>query len=61
MRLDDAPDILIVAELAKLLRCGKNQAYDLCKRGEIRCVHVGRANRIPRSAGEDHLEGGADR
>jgi len=53
----EKPDTLKVKEVAEILRCGKNQAYELIQRGEIRSVRIGRAVRVTRSALEEFLAG----
>jgi excisionase family DNA binding protein len=53
----EKPDTLKVKEVAAILRCGKNQAYELIQRGEIRSVRIGRAVRVTRSALEEFLAG----
>jgi excisionase family DNA binding protein len=54
---DDNRETLKVQEVAAILRCGKNQAYELIQRGEIRSVRIGRAVRVTRSALEEFLAG----
>ncbi|HEX9321939.1 MAG TPA: excisionase family DNA-binding protein [Xanthobacteraceae bacterium] len=39
---------MTVAELAALLRIGRNQCYEAVKRGEIRAIRIGRRILIPR-------------
>ena len=39
----DNPETLKVREVAAILRGGRNQAYELIQRGEIRSVRIGRA------------------
>jgi excisionase family DNA binding protein len=53
----DPQAVLKVQEVAAVLRCGINQAYDLVQSGEIRSVRIGRSVRVPRSALEDFLAG----
>jgi excisionase family DNA binding protein len=53
----EKPDTLKVKEVAAILRCGKNQAYELIQRGEIRSVRIGRAVRVTREALEEFLAG----
>ena len=48
--------LLTVPEAAKLLRIGRNLAYDLVARGEIPSVRLGRVIRVPRTALEQWLE-----
>jgi excisionase family DNA binding protein len=44
------PAVLTVREVAEDLRCGKNQAYELIRAGQIRAVRIGRAIRVPAEA-----------
>ena len=53
---NDNPETLKVREVA-ILRCGRNQAYELIQRGEIRSVRIGRAVRVTREALEEFLAG----
>lgn len=50
MTLDDAPDILKVCELADVLRCGRDAAYELVNSGRVWSVKVGNRIRIPKAA-----------
>ena len=50
MSLDDAPEVLTVAEAAKLLRRGRNQLYEDIRRGEVPALRLGRSLRIPKAA-----------
>jgi len=43
------PDVLTVDDLQKALRIGRNSAYRLIEDGQIKCIRVGRAVRIPKS------------
>ena len=49
------PLVLTVPEAGKALRIGKNSAYELVRCGKLRCIRVGRAIKIPRSAIYDFL------
>lgn len=42
IELNDAPEILTVDEVAKLLRVNKKTIYDCAARGEIPCRKIGR-------------------
>ena len=44
----DQPEVLTVAEAAKLLRTGKNKTYDLVRTGRLRCVKVGGKILVPK-------------
>ena len=50
MTFDDAPSVLTIPEAARLLRIGRNQAYEAAKRGEIPAFRVGRSLRVPKEA-----------
>jgi excisionase family DNA binding protein len=56
MTLDSAPDVLTVTEAAKLLRIGRNQAYEAVRTGTLRAIHLGRSIRIPKAAVRDLIE-----
>ena len=53
---EQIPQVLTVPEVAHLLRIGRNAAYTLVTAGNIRCVHIGRSIRIPRTALVQFLE-----
>ena len=53
---EQLPLSLTVTELAKVLRIGRNSAYQLVSDGTIRSIHVGRSIRIPRTALMQFLE-----
>ena len=57
LNLSDAPDVLTVPELAKLLRINRNHAYELVKSGAIYGVRCRRSIRIPKAAFLRFLEG----
>ena len=44
------PDVLTVPEAAKLLRIGKNHAYELVKNGSIGAIRLGKKIIIPKPA-----------
>jgi excisionase family DNA binding protein len=46
----ELPVVLKVPEAATYLRIGRNQAYDMVRRGEIAAVRCGSSWRIPRAA-----------
>ncbi len=52
MLATEIPAVLTVAECARHLRIGRNQAYLAVKSGVIRSVRIGNSIRIPRSAVE---------
>ncbi|MGH7882001.1 MAG: helix-turn-helix domain-containing protein [Candidatus Dormibacteraceae bacterium] len=55
MTLAEAPDVVKVEELRKVLRIGRNQAYALINSGELWSCRIGGAIRIPKAAIEDFL------
>lgn len=46
----DYADVITVPELAKMLRIGRNTAYDLANSGKLLVVKVGNQIRIPKSS-----------
>jgi excisionase family DNA binding protein len=58
---EQEPATLKAKEVAAELRCGKNQAYELIRRGELRSVRIGRAIRVTREALEEFKAGGRAR
>ncbi len=46
-----------VDELARVISCGRNQAYDLVRSGQVRSIKVGRAFKVPTAAIRQLLEG----
>jgi excisionase family DNA binding protein len=54
---NDNRETLKVQEVAAILRCGRNQAYELMQRGEIRSVRIGRAIRVTREALDEFKAG----
>ena len=42
------PDVLTVPEAAKLLRIGKNQAYELVKNGKLSAIKLGKKIIVPK-------------
>lgn len=47
---DNLPLLLTVEEMQKVLRIGRNAAYQLVKDGSIQTIRIGRSIRIPRKA-----------
>ena len=43
-------DIVTVGELAKMLKIGRNTAYELVRSGQIPSVKIGRQIRVPKQA-----------
>ena len=48
--VNELPLFLTVPEAARLLRIGRNTAYDLVRSGQIRSLKFGRQLRVPRQA-----------
>ncbi|WP_294413871.1 helix-turn-helix domain-containing protein [uncultured Ruminococcus sp.] len=42
------PDVLTVSEAAKLLRIGKNQAYEFVKNGKLSAIKLGKKIIVPK-------------
>ena len=42
------PDILSVKQLCEILGIGKNTAYSLLQRGEIKSIKIGKVYKIPK-------------
>lgn len=55
MMLENAPDVLTVPEVARLLRINRNTAYDLVRTGALYGARIGHALRVPRSEVERFL------
>jgi excisionase family DNA binding protein len=53
--LIDCPDVLTVEEAARVLRLGRNAAYQAVRRGEIPSLRLGRKLLIPKRAIEHML------
>ena len=47
---DDYDDVVTVCELSKMLRVGRNTAYNMINSGQITYVRVGNQIRIPKSS-----------
>ncbi len=52
-----AVDVLTITEVSRLLRIGRNSAYDAARRGELPVVRIGRRLLVPRVALERLLAG----
>lgn len=52
-------DLLLVEEVADILRCSRMTIYRLIRRGQLRAVRVGRNYRVRASDLNDFLAGGA--
>lgn len=55
MLLENAPDVLTVPEVARLLRVNRNTAYDLVRKGALYGARIGHVLRVPRSEVERFL------
>ncbi len=58
--LQDLPDVLIVEDVARVLRCGRNAIYELVASGSLRSAKIGRSIRIPKTALIEFLDNGSD-
>jgi excisionase family DNA binding protein len=54
---EPTPDVLTIPEVARLLRIGRNSAYEAAQRGELPIVRIGRRVLVPRLAFERLLAG----
>lgn len=55
--MDNLPMVMRVEDLMPVLKIGRNSAYALVRSGQIRCIRIGKAIRIPREAVMDFLNG----
>ena len=46
----DEADVLTVTDVARLLKIGKNNAYDLIKKGDIPAIKLGRKIIVPKNS-----------
>lgn len=53
--LKNCDDFLMVGELCKLLKIGRNAAYTLLGRGKLKAFRNGRVWRIPKQAVIDYI------
>jgi excisionase family DNA binding protein len=56
MRREDLEELLLPAEVARILRVTPRTVERYCKQGKLRAVKVGRLWRIPKSSLEEFLE-----
>jgi len=47
--LKNYDDILSVKEVQRILKIGKNQAYELVTSGDIQSIRIGRVYKIPKT------------
>lgn len=47
--LEDYGDILLFSDIKKILRIGKNKAYELLKNNDIQSFKIGNSYRIPKT------------
>jgi len=52
---DTYEDLLTIEELCALLSIGKNTAYTLLKKSQIKSFKVGKSWKIPKQAVEDYI------
>ena len=46
---DEYPDILTVQDIMRALDIGRNKAYDMLKRNQIKSIKIGSNYRIPKT------------
>lgn len=54
------PVASVYPDLALVLNCGRGQAYDFVRSGQVRSIRVGRAIKVPTAAIRQLLEGDLD-
>ena len=54
--IEQIPEVLTPAEVAKVLRIGKSSMYKLVKQGDIASLRVGRKIIIPKQAISTYIE-----
>lgn len=47
--LEDYGDILLFSDIKKILKIGKNKAYELLKNNDIQSFKIGNSYRIPKT------------
>ncbi len=52
---ESLPTVLTIPETAKILRIGRNSAYEAARRGEIPTIKIGKLLLVPREALERQL------
>ena len=45
---DNYDDVVSVNDLCKMLKIGKNKAYELLNDGDIKSIRIGKAYKIPK-------------
>ncbi len=55
--LESLPTVLTIPETAKILRIGRNSAYEAARRGQIPTIKIGKRLLVPRNALERLLAG----
>ncbi len=53
--LEGLPTVLTIPETAKILRIGRNSAYEAARRGQIPTIKIGKRLLVPREALERQL------
>lgn len=46
--LEQYDDLLTISDVCKILRIGRNKAYELIRNNEIKHFHVGKSLKIPK-------------
>lgn len=49
------PDVLSVADIQKALGIGRTKAYELINTGQIKCIKIGNAIRVPKQMLLDYI------
>jgi excisionase family DNA binding protein len=53
--LRDYPDLMVAADIQRLLNIGRTKTYDLLKNGDIRSLRIGSGYRVPKAFLVDYL------
>ena len=53
---DEFDDVLTVDDIAKILKIGRNKAYNLVHAGTIKSIRIGKIYRIPKSSIVEYIE-----
>lgn len=59
LNMDNAPDVLTVEQMRKILGIGRTAAYEVVRRGKIRTIRAGRLIKVPKLALIEVLKQGA--
>jgi excisionase family DNA binding protein len=55
--LKELPEVLTIEQVAEYLGVGRSTMYDAARRGDVKCVRLGRRLLVPKARLEDFLTG----